>query len=947
MNEEEIKVKYILPFLESLGLESQDITLERSFKIKLGRYTEEIKWELVEKRPRYDILVNVDGMNLFVIEIKEEDHKISESDISQAVCYASLVKPQAPYAIVSNGVDTRIFDSIDESELNIGTLSESRFVKNGYKVDLDPEIRSRALSRLLTINYENLEKFCNFQNNETLRKFETQNKENLKKYIPEIYVNRHNVISTFYKFVDSENSGLMIDGNSGYGKTNTMCNLIKESRKSNPTFFYNASELTQKIEDVISEDFDWEFSTHKFPEQYFKQVNEILEKHDKNLFIFIDAIDEWLLTNTEVELSNFFKRIKDKRFKIVLSCKTSKLEKFLENRGISSSLADNLFVIDKEKNLTSLTLNEFSHQEVSEAVSKYEKYFSLKNEIRGQTLEECKNPSILRIVAETFREKEVPSTLDSAKIFHNYLENTLTKSVIDKERIKSHLLEITEKFLKLQKDEIFESELDISDYDAHSFVKDYGLIIPQKDEEGRIKIRFASEGLRNYIITYHQEKLDELSPELIEKFASEHISTSIGREILEFYKKNCQNEKHKESLILKFEEDDKRRAKEYLEKFIEITRRDFPFIIKKQIPDERSLGLLILYNEEYNIVAGEGFRLYDNSEASIVWYNKEDWFRGKNKNFDLMRKHGVKQLTTSSKDFTNTSAESAAYMKIFHLTKNLIKKRTLDETNNVGLAKEKFFSILPDCTYLFGLTNYKKRFLDWVLPIKIDKIRQSMMQFFINPEGGSIGLKHGFHNEISVKEVNQILDTLSSTSNEIDSTLLPLGDNPKHQGWYHINRYDDYSEMKLTEYVKQFFYNFIKEYRILVETNFPTIKNQLPTYTKSLYIAAQLEKSERYNELDGLWYAICENNEEKDIVEVRGLSEDSFKVNDDSKNWGFLIETNDGLKHTNSYASGSLDSFFHSYGNERFDNCPVVSWVYEQLNEDLKSAYGKDYGDIN
>jgi len=480
MNEEEIKVKYILPFLESLGLEHQNITLERSLKIKLGRHTEEIKWEWVEKRPRYDILVNVDGTNLFVIEIKEEDHKISEKDISQAVSYASLVKPQAPYAIVTNGVETRIFDSIDGSEVKSDKLSKSRYVKNGYKIDIDPEIRSRALSRLFTINYENLEKFCNLQNNETLRKLETQNKENLKKYIPEVYTNRSKIISTFYKFAESENLGLMIDGNSGYGKTNAMCNLIKESRKNNPTFFYNASELTQKIEEVISEDFDWEFPTHKFPEQYFKQLNEILEKHDKNLFIFIDAIDEWFLTNAEVELSNFFKRIKGKRFKIILSCKTSRLERFLENRGISSNLADNLFVIDKEKNLTSLTLNEFSSHEAYEAASKYEKYFSLKNQIWGQTLEECKNPSLLRIVSETFREKEVPSTLDSAKIFQNYLEHILTKSIIDKERIKIHLLEITKKLLKLQKEEIFESEIQINDFEAHSFVKDYGLIISQK-----------------------------------------------------------------------------------------------------------------------------------------------------------------------------------------------------------------------------------------------------------------------------------------------------------------------------------------------------------------------------------------------------------------------------------------------------------------------------------
>lgn len=944
MNEEEVKIKYVIPLLESLGIQSHDIKLERSFKIKLGRLTAELNWEEIEKRPRYDILVNVNRMNLFVIEVKEEDRKISDDDITQAVCYASLVKPQAPYAIVTNGQEIRIFDSIDGLELKQDELKNSRFVKNDYKIDVDPEIRINALARLLTLNYDNLKIFCNIQSNETLNKLETRDKENLKKYIPEAYVGRSSIISTFYQFADSSNRCLMVDGNSGFGKTNTICNLVKESQKNNPTFFYNASELTQKIEECISEDFDWEFATHKFPEQYFKQLDEILKKHDKELFIFVDAVDEWLLTNAEAELSSFIRRIKDKRFKIILSCKTSKLENFLETRGIATSLADNLFVIDKEKNITSLTLNEFTDQELHEATRKYEEYFSLKTQIWGQTLKECKNPAILRIVSETFAGKEVPSTLDSTEIFQNYLQYVLTKSTIDKERIKTHLLKITKKLLELQADEIFESDLHIDDIEAHSFVKDYGVIISKNDENDRAKIRFSVEGLRNYLTIYHQEKLDKLNPNLVQEFATKHIGTSMGREILEFYKRTSTNEKHKETLIPIFEADDKKRSIEYLENFIRIAKRDFPFIIKKLVPDERYLGLLVLYNEEHNVVAGEGFRLYQNGEEPVIWYDKKDWWGSRNGNLELMRKHDVSQLTSSSKDFTNMPTIVAAYKTIFHLTKELIKDRSLDETNNVGLAKEKFFSILPDCSSLFGLTAYKKRFLDWVLPINITEIRNNMMRFFFNQEDGSIRLKHGYRNTISVKEVNQILNTLSIVENEIRATLLPLGNEPQYQGWYHINGYEDYSEKQLIEYMKQFFNNFIKEYRILVETNFPTIKDKLKIYSMPLYIAAQLEKSERRNEIDGLWYAICENNENKDVVEIRGVLDEPFKVDENFENSGFLIETANGRKFTNSYGEMVLSGIFQSHG-ARFENCPIVSWVYEQLNDDLKTAYGTKYSE--
>ena len=60
-------------------------------------------------------------------------------------------------------------------------------------------------------------------------------------------------------------------------------------------------------------------------------------------------------------------------------------------------------------------------------------------------------------------------------------------------------------------DEIYESEPNNYDNEAKEFCIDYGILKRQYDNKGRPKLRFELEGIRNYIITTHSEKLDTLS----------------------------------------------------------------------------------------------------------------------------------------------------------------------------------------------------------------------------------------------------------------------------------------------------------------------------------------------------------------------------------------------------------------------------------------------------
>ncbi len=120
MNEEEVKIKCILPWLKQAGVDLQDLKFEQNFNVKVGRQWVPIGEPHAKTRAggRLDILVRRGDSNLFVVETKANDETLSDDDRDQAVSYARLVHPMAPYAIVTNGSKHRLYDSITKEEIS-------------------------------------------------------------------------------------------------------------------------------------------------------------------------------------------------------------------------------------------------------------------------------------------------------------------------------------------------------------------------------------------------------------------------------------------------------------------------------------------------------------------------------------------------------------------------------------------------------------------------------------------------------------------------------------------------------------------------------------------------------------------------------------------------------------------------------------------------------------
>jgi hypothetical protein len=437
LNEEDVKNRIIVPYLTDMGLNEENLFFEKYFSIRLGKYRHKIGSRVEQARGWSDILVTRNNQNMFIVETKASDHKINLDDIDQAISYARLLNEIAPFAIVSNGKETRIFDVITRVELNKETIVESDYCKNGYRTSFNPVIRQEALLKLIQLDPNNLLNLCKYQVNDRMSLLRSHDARGmmLKKYIPQLFVDRYNISRRVIEFLnDPKRKILLIPGRSGVGKTNIICNVCENLLASDKfVLFYCATLLPQDIETSIVEDFNWELKQNKTIIQYIQELHSILEKENKELVLCLDALDEYPRDNAHIEINDFIRKIKEEPIKIILTCKTSKLQKFLfPSPGIQGPIGESFYPKEGRPDEGpviegSYYLKDFDENELMSAVLKYDEFFNLNVHPLDRRLNKLRNPSMLRI----FFEGSIPEPDGTVKFsnFHDVCAKYVNKIV--------------------------------------------------------------------------------------------------------------------------------------------------------------------------------------------------------------------------------------------------------------------------------------------------------------------------------------------------------------------------------------------------------------------------------------------------------------------------------------------------------------------------------------
>lgn len=513
LSEEDIRTKVVYEWLKDCGFSSDNILLEYNFKVKFGKQTKNF-------RPRTDVLIkSVEGLNLLVVEVKAPNHKLNNDDIDQAVSYARLLKDGiAPFTILTNGKDSKIFDSVTKEEINGTSISSTHlYVRNGFKPTTDGlDTKLEAAEYLITISNENLISFCQIQVQDRISILKGDDINSGKKYIPSLYVERKESQKKLRtKLFENKDQLLLVIGNPQQGKTCFMCHNVEQFLSNGClSLFYPAINLNKGLLLAIKEDFEWCFGNEISISQLLRKVNSICLKQNRQLFIFIDGWDE--MAKGAIEINEECKRLNLSNISIVLSLTIPSLDRLLidsvdnltyvgEEVGLNQSEINSLSkkLLKNTNNKQIIQIENFNNEEGLLAKELYKKKFKIVSMPDDQILYD---PFYLRITCETYTGKYIPTNLNRTDLIKFYLNKKAARRNIGDLKLLSVLSQLAEVFYQYGRPvsllnciHIFEEDLSIAPW------KESGILIQTRSQEKSL-VDFYNTNILNYSIAHCYKK---------------------------------------------------------------------------------------------------------------------------------------------------------------------------------------------------------------------------------------------------------------------------------------------------------------------------------------------------------------------------------------------------------------------------------------------------------
>ncbi|PKP02180.1 MAG: NTPase (NACHT family) [Bacteroidetes bacterium HGW-Bacteroidetes-6] len=976
MNEEEIRGKLLLPYLNDLGFDLSEISLEKSFTIRLGRSQRTIKG-------RSDILCKRNGKNLFIIELKNESISITQNDIKQGISYATaLVDNIAPFTIITNGKTTKIFDSISKIELTGKRISEeSSFWKNGFTLSTEDEIKIRyeALKNFISLSPENLKAFCEIQVFDRMGQIIGGTDNPYSKFVKKLYVQRKDLQTAFENFINSNESVFGLVGAAGVGKTNAICSLALQKLEDKFVFFYNAAIINSPLQ-CISQDMNIAFSSRTETDIVLKKLDELGRYANKDILIFIDAIDECTNPNITHELSEIALVAKNAvRVKFIISCKSNIWNTILKIKNKPTHLYDEL---SKSHNIISslenpgFLLTDFTDEELNNILPLYQNEFGFKGQISKSLLLELRNGFFLKIFSEVYRDKEVPKKINDKELIKKYLKKSLEETTIGfllglrtLSSIGNIILHHEYSSWQVYKDE----GLDVNHVlEKLNFSLDENIpedlftrnILIKSNNEDSYNISFYYSKIRDYIICYHTYQLDKLNDEQFYNVLADFYKNHIGKSALDFYLENA-NSSHLNTLI-QFKKD---KAQSYVIGYNSCLENNFKKFKEKFDPKTNgAIGIII----PHDLLNEDGYALFPlNSDSSdIIQYESlKDPFSGPYEKNVLLKK-GINVVYGSNSSLMIAEQGKTIKQNVFKQLKEIIEKGKFNAYNSDILLMEELATILyyysKKLGFDFILKDYYLPRFELIYPINLQDLSERIYKFRAfhyyqrnNTASSNINqlVEEAFKNNVDIPKLNVIGDfppfeelfkivniLLNKGHKVIEKHHLPYPDKSviETKKYSDQNRKLDIPQIRIAQfseeqaklYIEKFFKHLETCYKEFVEYCFPTFAYKFPFYTTLPH-----EYFFYLKDLDILkWgmfgYRKSKNGEtivhfkeskpmdkifeEGEVKILRGFSLDSV----------LLSDYHNQIKTVDKINTPKVDDF-----------CIIRNWVYKLLKDDMRKLF--------
>ncbi|MBX2957228.1 MAG: type I restriction enzyme HsdR N-terminal domain-containing protein [Cyclobacteriaceae bacterium] len=984
MNEEEVRSKVLLPFLQDLGFDLSEISFEDRFTIRLGRSK--------TKLGKSDILIKRNGINLFVIELKSESVTITQDDIDQGISYARLLPDNiAPITIVSNGLTIRIFDSITREELTDSKISErSQYWKNGFTLssEIDQKIRYEALKNFVSFSPENLKIFCEQQVNDRMGTIVGRIDNPYAKFVKELYFERVRLQNEFNNFLQSNHKVFGIVGEAGVGKTNAMCSLALQKLQNGFIFFYNAQFINKSPIELIAQDLNLVFSSKSESDTILKKLDTLGGHLNEDIIIFIDAIDENRDTHLELDLSEIALSLRNlSHIKMCVSCKSSVWNSVVKRNNNPTHLYEELHKYHSGNsklpdNNPGFHLEDFNEEEMRSIIPLYKNAFGFKGEISYKLLNELKNGFFLRIFSEVYSNREIPSEINDTELIRKYLKQSLdsTPTGFDSGiRILSRIGEIlvSHSFTVMEahhKEGVsVESLLDRLNFSLSEKLPEdlfARTILIKSSKDNSETVAFYYSKIRDYVICYHSFKLDKLNDTEFYNVLDKFYINYIGESAISFYAEHANPAQRR--IIARFKED---RCRAYVVHYQSYLDEHFKRFKKKFDPEtEGEIGIFL----PIDLLKADGYALFPMTSSSTerVQYVEVDKGFTSSPDDDKLFGKGVRRIFGSNTSLLASDQSVIVRKNIFGQLKEIIEKGRLNAYNSDVLLLELLSLIVyfyrKELGYKDQLKDSYLPRLNLLYPIDLKTLRDQLYKFIVSEH---YKRKREFTKEVVAQmvedavrdnlevpklhisgdfppfeELFKIVEMLITRGYTIISEHhFPCPDIPIHEVRTHDAgkrlephwiRVLQFSEVEAKLYIESFFKHFDSAYQDFVDYNFPTLKDRL-----SFYNTLPHEYFVYMKDSDVLkWGSLGYRQSQTGKVEVNFMelipSDKIFERGETKVLRGFSL---DHILHVDyNHTIPTVDKI----RTPRVDDfCILRNWVYQFLKDDMRDIF-KENGEF-
>lgn len=926
----------IIPFLKSIGFNESNLSFENNFTIKLGKSVAKKKDYI---SGRLDILIKIDNEPFLLWEVKRENLSITEEEINQAISYARLTESITPFTIVSNGIETKIYNTFNKEVIG---KNEININYKHIKFEETIRLRLEALSDIICYSKENLINFLKNVNNKELERVIGN------KYIKELYVQRKEICDRFEEFLKNDKKLFFITGESGVGKTNVICNLVEKYENELMILFYNSCFINNTLIDRIVEDFGFSFDEQLTCRQLLNRINLLAKKEDKYFVIFIDAIDELPEINPVIDIDRFLEIVSEySNIKICLSCKESLVEVYEEINGVASKL--------RRMSKTNYKISGFNDVEKDEMIKKYKSYYNvyISEDSEEEVKQFCENGFLFRIIFEINRNQAINEKIDYISVMDKYVRIISKTYGINYKELIWTLEILGETFIK---DTAFLPGLIIDESIVDSNLRrnncklttdnlvDINLLQRYKSSYVDFNVKILS----YYVITIIYGRINKKREREFKDTLIELNNNRRGKEALKWYDK----------YIKSFQYDDIYNFKmwyglELIKEYREIVNKHF-FSVRNRFKLNEDINNIGIALDDSNscVVENYGFYIKRNpyDDVRLIDFSDEN----------NLRKNGMhgQSGTMSPIDIPREVRDSV---------RNIIRCRLLNEEKCKYLIIEHVLNILS--IFRISDKNNKTKFIhDYseFLPVDLLNLRERIAYISINEfisyniidnnaydndlyrrviEGKEEIPKYNYtrlHREfiqkyITINKINGLIKNfLMENINEkhlMFSKNLNYISDCNNMGNSII---ESYSKDELIVYLNDLFVKFINEYIAIVENNFPLLKDKMIYYCMLkngaivnlfLYKETDSNFNERY--FYNLDYYYNNENSTKIIVNVFD--------NEESR----LDEL---YRLCKSYKGEAKELFISDFlGEGSYESMILSNMIYGMIDEDFTYVLKREY----